>query len=261
MTVFIHEINVLSKTRSWRSWNVGTNAFQMLLAGLGQKVISTFLAVLFFICETHLVQFRCQLWLSGEKEAPHAYLGAASVVTSRPWGGLVPRRRETAGPGGPRAPPLWRTEAGAWGQRPGGARRGRAFPGAALVWGGFAGQWGREVRSGRAMRGNRAWGGWGGVSWGGSGPEGVDAWGAWGRYVPQEEVAAVHAGALVSCGSFPSRKMALRCRRPARGPGAPPSGAGGGAACVAAGPLSGSPLEHLRVSPQRISCSLGRSSV
>lgn len=56
----------------------------MLLAGLGQKVISTFLAVLFFICETHLVQFRCQLWLSGEKEAPHAYLGAASVVTSRP---------------------------------------------------------------------------------------------------------------------------------------------------------------------------------
>lgn len=27
MTVFIHEINILSKTRRWRSWNVGTNAF------------------------------------------------------------------------------------------------------------------------------------------------------------------------------------------------------------------------------------------
>lgn len=68
--------------------------------------------------------------------------------------------------------------------------------------------------------------------------------------MPQEEVAAVHAEALVSCVSFPSRKMALGCRRPARGPGAPPSGAGGGAAGGAAGPVSGSPLEHLRVSPQ-----------
>lgn len=70
----------------------------MLLAGLDQKVKSTFLAVLFFIC--FLVQFRCQLWLSGEKEAPHGYLGAASAVTSRPRRALRQPRAAKAGNGG-----------------------------------------------------------------------------------------------------------------------------------------------------------------